>query len=150
MLCPREVNHFRRSCTDYEKCTAILLGSSMLICLDEWVHIEALGVVRNIMTEGRMAGAVDFINIEMKLGKTGEDLQGLDSIDSIDWYAFCGPECRGGGQDVVTHEKVRWLQQLKEFKCTVTSTWTNNDGTILGGLGLSGFVRNNSIRSWPS
>ena len=83
--------------------------------------IEALSVVRNIMTEGRMAGAVDFyiggdINIQMKLGNTGDER-----------YGMYGPECRGGSEVVITHEKLRWLQLLKEFNCTVTSTWTNND-----------------------
>ena len=76
-----------------------------------------------------MAGAVDFyiggdINIELKLGNTGEDLQELD----IEWYGMHGPECRGGGEDVTTYEeKVRWSELLKEFNCTVTSIWTNNE-----------------------
>ena len=83
--CPREVNHFRCSWFDHERCTAILVGSSMLFsiwkphsCRDEEDHIEALEMVRNIMTEGRIAGAVIFC-IEMKLGNTG-DLQQLDRI----------------------------------------------------------------------
>ena len=76
------------------------------------------------MTEGRKAGAIDFyiggdINIEMKLGNAGDDLWGLDSIES---YGMYGPECRGGGEDVITYEKLRWLPLLKEFNCTVTST----------------------------
>ena len=25
-------------------------------------------------------------------------------------------------------EKLRWLQRMKDFDCTVTSTWTNNEG----------------------
>ena len=67
ILCPREVNHFRRSWVDHERCTAIPVGSSMLLSVyvphsarDEEDCIEALETVRNIMTEGRMAGAVDF------------------------------------------------------------------------------------------
>ena len=60
---------------------------------DEEDHIEALETVRNVMTEGRMAGAVAFyiggdIDIEMKLGNIGEDLQELDSTE---WYGMCGP-----------------------------------------------------------
>ena len=51
--------------------------------------------------------AVDFsiggdINIALKLETTDEDLQGLDGIDC---YAMYGPECRGGGEDVITYEK---------------------------------------------
>ena len=107
-LCPREVNHFQRSWDNHERCTAILVGSSMLLSVemphsgrDEEEYIEALETVGNIVTEGGMAEAVDFyiggdINIEMKRGTTGEDLQGLDSIE---WYGVCGPECRGGGVD---------------------------------------------------
>ena len=38
------------------------------------------------------------------------------------------PECRGGGEDVIICEKkIRWLQFLKEFNCTATSSWTKND-----------------------
>ena len=133
ILCPRDVNHFRRSWVDHERCTAILVGSSMLlsVCLphsgrDEVDDIET---VRNVMTEGRMAGAVDFyiggdINVDVRLGDADEDLQGLDSIV---WYGMYAPECKGGGEDVITYGKMRLLQLLKEFLCTVTSTWTNND-----------------------
>ena len=111
-------------------------GSSTLLSVymphsgrDEEDYIEALETARNVMTEGRMAGAVDFytggdINIEIKLGNTAEDLTGLDSIE---WYGIYGPESKGGGDDVTTYEKIQWLQLLKEFNCTVTSTWTNND-----------------------
>ena len=71
-------------------------------------------------------GAIDFfiggdINIELKLEPDQEDLQGLDGIDCYDVY---GPECLGGGEDVITYEKkLRWLQLLREFGCVVTSTW---------------------------
>ena len=37
-----------------------------------------------------------------------EDLQGLDGID---WYGIYGPEW--------------WLQLLRDFDCTVTSTWVD-------------------------
>ena len=62
---------------------------------------------RRIMNEGKKMGAVDFyiggdINIELELEDSGEDLQGLDGID---WYGMHGPECRGGGEDVITYEK---------------------------------------------
>ena len=48
---------------------------------DQEDYIEALAVVRNIMTEGKMGGSVDFyiggeIDIEMKLGNAGEGLPG--------------------------------------------------------------------------
>ena len=38
--------------------------------------------------------------------------------------------------------KVRWLQLLKEFNCTVTSTWTNNydSGEYHTGLGRSNLI----------
>ena len=37
-----------------------------------------------------------------------------------------GPECLGGGEDVVTYEKkLWWLQLLRDFHCTVTSTWVD-------------------------
>ena len=124
---------------DHEKCTAIMVGSSMLLSVsmphsgrDEADYIEALETVRATLTEGREAGAIDFfiggeINIELRLGNAGEDLHGPDSIE---WNGQYGPECKGGGEDVITHEKkIRWLQLLKEFNCTVTSTWTNNDDT---------------------
>ena len=61
------------------------------------------------------------INIEVKLEPGDEDLQGLDGID---WYGIYGPECLGGGEDVITCEKkLWWLQLLRDFDCTVTSTW---------------------------
>ena len=74
---------------------------------DEEDYIEALETVRNIMTEGRRAGAVDFyiggdINIELKLVNTGEDLRGLDSIE---WNGMYGPECRGGGEHVISRQE---------------------------------------------
>ena len=40
------------------------------------------------------------IIIELKLETPSEDLQGLDSID------LYGPECRGGGEDVITYEQI--------------------------------------------
>ena len=83
----------------------------------------------DILVEGRKAGAVDFyiggdFNIELRLGIADEDLHGLDSIE---WCGMYGPECEGGGEDVISFE-MRCLQLLKEFNCTVTSTWTNDDG----------------------
>ena len=58
--------------------------------LDEEDYIEALGAVRSILTEGRKTGADDFliggdINIERKLGNTGDDLWRLISVD---WYGM--------------------------------------------------------------
>ena len=113
-LCPREVNHFRRSWVDSERCTAILVGSPMLLSVymlhsgnDEEDYIETLEKVRGIITKGKMAGPVDFhigsdINIEMILDNAEEDLQCLDSIE---WCGMYGPECKGGGEDVITYEK---------------------------------------------
>ena len=57
---PREVNHFRRSWVDNERCTAILVGSTMLLSVyvphsgrDEVDYIEALESVRATLAEGR-------------------------------------------------------------------------------------------------
>ena len=60
---------------------------------DEEDYIEALETVRTISCDS---------NIELKLGNADEDLQGLDSIK---WYGMYGPECKGGGEDVITFEK---------------------------------------------
>ena len=65
-FCAREIDHFRRSWVDNERCTAILLGSTMLLSvymphsgLDEVHCVEALESVRALM-EGKRMGAVDF------------------------------------------------------------------------------------------
>ena len=43
-------------------------------------------------------------------------------------YGHCELERLGGGEDEVTyHKKIRWLQLLKDFHCTVTSTWVDAD-----------------------
>ena len=92
ILCSREVKHFRRSWFDHEgqRCTAIYIphGSH-----DEEDYIKALETVRDTLTKGREAGAMDFFvggdrNIELRLGNAGEDLHGLDSIG---WYGLYGP-----------------------------------------------------------
>ena len=69
ILCPREVNHFRRSWVDNERCTAILVGSTMLLSVymprsgrDEVDYIEALGSVRATLMEGKRMVAVDFFH----------------------------------------------------------------------------------------
>ena len=67
--------------------------------------------------------SVEVVSAELKLEPGDEDLQGLDGID---WYGIYGPECLGGGEDVVTNEKkLWWLQLLGDFGCTVTSTWVD-------------------------
>ena len=60
ILCQREVNHFRRSWGDNERCTAILVGSTMLLSVykprsgcDEVEYIEALESVRATPMEGK-------------------------------------------------------------------------------------------------
>ena len=92
ILCPREVDHFRRSWADHGRCTAIMVGSTMWLsvymphsCRDEVGYIEALDTVRATLTEGKKAGAVDFFIGGVRLGSTGEDLHGLDSID---WHGL--------------------------------------------------------------
>ena len=66
ILCPREVNHFRRSWIDNERCTAIMVGSTMLLSV--YIYIcRTVAVMRRTasrlwrrLTEGKKAGAVDF------------------------------------------------------------------------------------------
>ena len=67
ILCPREVNHFRRPWTDHERCTAVMVGSTMLLSVymphsgrDEEDFIEALATVRSTLTEKSKAVAVVF------------------------------------------------------------------------------------------
>ena len=93
ILCPREVYHFRRSWVDNDRCTAILVGSMMLLTeymphsgCDEEDYIEALETVRAIPTEGRKVGAVDFfhdgeINIELRLGKRARTCTALTALN---------------------------------------------------------------------
>ena len=114
ILRPREVNHFRRSWVDHDRCTAILVGSSMLLSVymphsgcDEEDYTEALETVRIIVTDGRKAGTVDFYiggdkNIVLKLDNADE---GLQCPGSIEWYGMYGLQCKGGGEDVITYEK---------------------------------------------
>ena len=78
-FCAHEISRFRRSWVDHQRCTAILVGSSMLLAFflphsghDEEDYIATLETVRSIMNEGRKMGAVDVlirgdINIELKL-----------------------------------------------------------------------------------
>ena len=68
---------------------------------DEEDYIKALETVRDTLT------AVDFfiggdIGVGLRLGKANE---GLHALDSIDWYGMYGPECKGGGEDTIAHEK---------------------------------------------
>ena len=70
-------------------------------------YVATLEAVRDIMGEGKKLGPVDFfiggdIHIELKLEPSDEGFQGLDGID---WCGIYGPECRGGGEDVITYEK---------------------------------------------
>ena len=61
--CLREVNHFRRSWIDNERCTAVMVGSTMLLSVnlphsgrDEEDCIEALETVRTTLTKGEESG----------------------------------------------------------------------------------------------
>ena len=67
ILCPREANHFRRSWVDKERCTAILVGSTMLLSVsmphsgrEVMDNIEALESVRVTSGKETSMGAVDF------------------------------------------------------------------------------------------
>ena len=90
---------------------------------DDLVRIYAAQCVRRRGPHFRGGGRQDLhggveghgrqgdLNIELRFEGGSEDFEGLDSID---WYAPNGPECRGGGEDVVTYEKkLRWLQLFK-------------------------------------
>ena len=41
------------------------------------------------------------VNIELKLEGGNGKFQGLDGLV---WYGLCGPECRGGSENLVTYE----------------------------------------------
>ena len=65
------------------------------------------------------------MNIELKLCLADDEHRGLDRIE---WCAMYGPECEGSAEDIIAYEKkLRWFQLLKDFNCTVTSTWSNNE-----------------------
>ena len=128
ILCPREVNHFRRSWVDNERCTAILVGSTMWlsVCMphsdrEEMDYIEVLESVRVTLTEGKRESAVDFfiggdLNIELKLGLVDDENRDLDRID---WYRMYGPECEGTADDIIAYEKkLRWFHFFKKKKTT--------------------------------
>ena len=58
ILCPRQVGHFRRTWVDAERCTAILVGLSMLLSVymphsghDEEDCIQTLEALRRIMND---------------------------------------------------------------------------------------------------
>ena len=60
ILCPRGVHHFRRSWVDNGRCTAILVGTTMLFSVymplsgrDEVDYIEALELARATIMEGK-------------------------------------------------------------------------------------------------
>ena len=110
ILCPRHVSQFRRSWLCHARCTAIRVGSVMILSIymqnsgcDEENYIAGLEIVKMIMEERKEMGAKDFfIGIELKLMGGSEDVEGLDNIDG---YGLYGPEYCGGGEDVVTYEK---------------------------------------------
>ena len=65
------------------------------------------------------------MNIELKLCLADDEHRGLDSIK---WNGMYGLECEGRAEDIIAYEKkLRWFQLLKDFNCTVTSTWTNKE-----------------------
>ena len=105
ILCRRQVSHFRRSWVNHQRCTANLVGCSMLLSV-------------------RMP-TVDTMRKTTGLETPGEDFQGHDGID---WYGVYGTDCRGGGENVTTYERIRWQQLLQESNCTVTSTRADTDG----------------------
>ena len=104
-LCPRQISQFRRSWVNHQRCTTNLVGCSMLLSV-------------------RMP-TVDTMRKTTGLETPGEDFQGHDGVD---WYGVYGTDCRGGGENVTTSERIRWQQLLQESNCTVTSTRADTDG----------------------
>ena len=105
ILCPQDVCQMRRSCDSYERCTAILVGTTTIlsVCMRHKGYDEENYIV-SVMNEGKEMGAVDFFvggdrNRELELEGCGGDLAG---IDSVDWCGLYGPYGTGGGDDVVT------------------------------------------------
>ena len=64
----------------------------------------------------------------LTLSSNDADGQDFEGWDSVDWYGLFGLVCRGGGEDEITNDKkLRWLQLLKDFDCTVTRTGADTD-----------------------
>ena len=87
-----------------------------------------LGVLRNIMTEVRKTGT-DFciggdINIEITLETLAKTSGGSTVLNGI---VFMDPNAEVAVRMSSLTKNLRWLQLLKEFNCTVTSTWVDND-----------------------
>ena len=113
ILCPGLACQIRRTWDSHERCTAILVGSMMILSVymshggyDEENYIAELEIVKIIMEERKKMGAKDFfiggdLNIELKIEGGNEEFQRLDNLD---WCGLCGLECRGGGEDVATYE----------------------------------------------
>ena len=115
--------------TDHERCTAIMVGSTVLLSVympHSGRDIEALETVRGTPTEAIKAVAVDFfvggdLNIEFRL-----------MVILKAWTVSNDTGCTGlSAEEAATIQsalrKLRWLQLLQDFDCTVTSTWTNNE-----------------------
>ena len=84
---------------------------------DEEDHVTVLEVVSIIMEEEKAMRTKDFfiggdLNIELKTRGGSGDLM-VSTV--FDLYGLYGLDCRGGGEDEVTYEKMRWLQLLKDF-----------------------------------
>ena len=86
ILCLLEVDHFRRSRVDNDRCTAILVGSTMLlsVCMphsgrDEVDYIEALVSLRVTLTERKREGGFCIggdLNLELKLDVDDDEHRG--------------------------------------------------------------------------
>ena len=99
ILCPREVNHFRRSWADHERCTAIMVGSTMLLSVymphsdrDEGGPHRGAGYGeghpdrRQAMRVPSISLLAAISDIELRLGNAGED--SFDFLNSIEWYGL--------------------------------------------------------------
>ena len=136
LLCPAPVCQVRRSWDRHEITHSRpdrLHHDSVRLHAAQWERRREphrrVGGRKDHHGDGKRMGAEDFfiggdVNIELKLEGGNEKLEGLDSFDLRGLH---GPECRGGGEDVVTHQKIRWLQSLRDFEWAVSSTWASCD-----------------------
>ena len=52
---------------------------------------------------GKEDGSKGFLHLGAISTSSSNSKGGAQGLDSLDWYGLCGPECRGGGEDVITH-----------------------------------------------
>ena len=126
IFCPRQVCHFRRSRIDHERCTATLVGPSMLLSVymahsghDEEDYIETLEAVRRIMNECKTHWVDFHIGCDVNIELTGSTVStGMACVDQ---------NAEAVARMLSLTRKLRGLQQLKDFNCAVTRTGVHAD-----------------------